>query len=135
MTKNIAIGVSLVIIGAIYFWWWNQPIKQMADLGTGGQVPQNWTELGESYPQLCTVFRILKMDPFDRAVEDAAVAARVMSQKVYVTSSRHALGGIVAILAGIALPIGAAIRKRRKKRSEQPLSPGLQAQKDPLKEK
>lgn len=118
MKRSIAIGVILAILGSLYIWWWNQPIKQMADLAMQGQAPQDWPELDQKYPHLCKTFRLLKIDPFDRTVEDPSQEAMAISQRVYVTAGRNALGGIGAILLGIALPIVTVIRKRKRKKSE-----------------
>ena len=118
MKISIAIGVVLIVVGSAYIWWWNQPIKQMADLATQGHVPQNWEDLAQQYPHLCKTFRLLDIDPFDRTVEDPSQEAMRISQRVYLTAGRHALGGIVAILAGIMLPIVRVIRKRKRKKSE-----------------
>lgn len=119
MKKSIIIGVILIVIGAAYIWWWNQPIKQMADLAMQGQVPQNWSELGTLYPQLSRAFHLLEIDPFDQTVGDPSQKAQVISRRLYVAAGRNGLAGVGIILAGIALPVGTAIRNRKRKKSEQ----------------
>ena len=92
----------------------------MADMAIHGQIPQNWEKLAKQYPHLCRTFRLLDIDPFDRTVEDPGQEAMHVVQRVYITAGRHALGGTVSILVGIVLPIVTAIRKRKRRKSEQP---------------
>jgi hypothetical protein len=117
MKRSIVIGTILIVIGSLYCWWWIQPIKQLADLPTQSQVPQNWVELREKYPQLCIAFRLLKMDPFDDTVENSSQTALDMSMKINGFSSRHALAGLLVSIIGITVPAVTAIRKRKKRKS------------------
>ena len=115
MKWSITIGVILIVMGSLYCWWWNQPIKQMADLAVQtGQRPQNWTELDQQYPHLSKTFRLLEIDPFDHSVENPSQEAISISDRVYLTSGRRAGGGIIIILIGIALPLVKAIRERKR---------------------
>ena len=118
MKTSIATGIILIIAGGLYIWWWNLPLKDSRELAMGGPTPASWVELEQQFPHFTRACRAIDEDPFSPSADPSGDAIRI-SGRMYRRCGQHALAGIGAIVVGLALPIGMAIRKRKNRKSEQ----------------
>jgi len=119
MKTSIAIGIILIIAGGFYIWWWNLPLKDTRELAMGGPTPTSWAGLEEQFPHFARACRAISEDPLVSSEDPSGDAMRI-SGRIYRRCGQHALAGIGAIVVGLAIAIGSAIRNRRKRTSEQP---------------
>jgi hypothetical protein len=117
MKTSIAIGLVLIVLGGVWIWRCNLPLQDLRNLATG--VPcKTWAELDETFPHFARGCRAIGEDPLAPSDTPSEDATRI-SSRLYRRAGRHALLGIVAIVCGLAVPVGTAIRNRKRRKSEQ----------------
>lgn len=117
MKINVAIGIVLIVLGGVWIWRCNLPLQDLRNLSSG--LPsKTWAELEQQSPYFANACRAIGEDPLAPSETPSEDAVRI-SNRLYRRAGSHALLGIVAIFAGIILPIATAVRNRKKRKSEQ----------------